>query len=232
MDKTTMPLLMPNWAHNLDDYRRMFDLQDQDLQRSILDYPANISSFNAQMHALGLNQVVSGDASYDLRPLDMAKHVDYIIQQLALQLERYVDRIHPEKGKTLEDILNAWNHYAQLFLSDYSSGKIDGRYQPVHLPHLPFKDFQFELALCPDLLFRDQNALSEKIIIELCRVAQEVRIFPLLDEPREIATMLGPVMLTLQNKNYGIEIREVPYQLLKGNNAMLRVWATACVVSK
>ena len=231
MKKSTTRLI-PTWVHSLEDYQRMFDLQDQDLSRLILDYPAGISSFNAQMHARGFHRVISADDYYDLKPLDMAKHVDQTIQQLAMQLESYADRIHPEKNKTVEDILNAWNHDAQLFLSDYSVGKLDGRYQSARLPRLPFTDFQFELVLCSDLLFRDKMALPEKTIIELCRVAHEVRIFPLLDEQGKIATDLGPTLLILQNKNYGTEIREVPYQLLKGSNAVLRVWAKACVVSK
>jgi hypothetical protein len=230
--KNTITPLIPCWVHSLSDYRRMFDLQDQDLKRATLDYPASVSSFNAEMHALGFNQIVSADPQYDLKPLDMSKYVDQIIQQLAAQLNKYTNRIQPEKGKTLEDILNAWNYYAKLFASDYSVGKTQGRYQLAHLPRLPFEDFQFELALCPDLLLRETHASPDQVMIELCRVAHEVRIFPLLDEHGEISSTLGPAMLALQNKNYGIEVREVPYKLLKGNNAMLRVWAKSCVVSK
>ncbi len=28
----------------------------------------------------------------------------------------------------------------------------------------------------------------------------------------------------LQERDYGIEVREVPYKLQKGSNAMLRIW--------
>lgn len=231
MKKTTTPLI-PCWVHHLDDYRRMFDLQEDDLKRSVLDYPASVSSFNAEMHRLGFDHVVSADAHYDLTPLDMSKHVDQIIQKLSGQLEQYMNYIQLEKDETFEDILSAWNHHAKLFASDYSIGKNQGRYQQAALPHLPFEDFQFELALCPDLLFRDKTAVPEQVLRELCRVAHEVRIFPLLNDQGEISKEMGPAMLALQNKDYGIEVRSVPYQLLKGSNAMLRVWAKSCVVSK
>lgn len=230
MKKTATPLI-PSWVHSLDDYRRMFDLRDEDLQRSILDYPASVSSFNAEMHALG-NHVISADEHYDLRPLDMSKHVDQIIQQLAVHLEQYADHIQPEEGQALEDILVAWDHYAKLFTSDYSMGKMQGRYRKALLPHLPFADFQFDIALCPDLLFRDKTAVPEQVLTELCRVAHEVRVFPLLDDQGEMSKEMGPAMLALQNKNYGIEVRAVPYKLLKGSNAMLRVWAKSCSIYK
>ena len=231
--RTTVTPLIPSWVHTLDDYRCMFDLTNDDLNRTIIDYPAGISSFNAQMHASGHDNAVSADPHYDLAPLDMTKRVDHIIQKLALQLDHYADRIQEEGEKTFENILYAWNQYAQLFLSDYSPGKLEGRYQHATLPQLPFQDFQFDLALCSDLLFRtEKKESSEKIIKELCRIAHEVRIFPLLDERGEIATEIGPVMLTLHNENYGIEVREVPYKLQKGSNAMLRVFAKECVVSK
>ena len=226
--KTQTPLI-PSWVHNLDDYEHMFNLSDTDKQRTILDYPASISSFNTEMHALGF-AVVSADPHYDLSLLDMSKHVDNRIQQLATHLDQYVDRIQGEGEKTLENILNAWNHYAQLFVTDYSQGKVEGRYRVANLPKLPFDNLEFDLALCPDLLFRTEHQFPEKIIAELCRVANEVRVFPLLDEHGDVSATLGAVMRNLQDTNFGVEVREVPYKLQKGSNAMLRIWAKECVV--
>ena len=228
--ETKTPLI-PSWVHSLNDYRSMFGLSNKDLDRSILDYPACISSFNAEMHALG-HKVVSADPYYNLPPLDMSKHADDIIQRLATQLHHYADRIQGEGEKTLENILNAWNQYAQLFVTDYSQGQLEGRYQAAGLPTLPFEHFQFQLALCPDLLFRGENESPEQVINELCRVAHEVRVFPLLDDEGEVASELGPVMLKFQETNYGVEVREVPYRLQKGSNAMLRIWAKECTVTE
>lgn len=230
--KNTKTPLIPSWVHNLSDYRRMFALSDQDLTRSILEYPAGISSFNAEMKMLKASQVISGDRHYNLEPQSMVKHVEQLVQQLAEQLHHYQDRLIDAKPNAVQEIVSRWTEDAQLFLNDYVSGHRDTRYQYMNLPKLPFADFEIELALCPDILFRSGNASPDKDIMELCRVAEEVRIFPLLDEYGEISKAIGPSILNLQNKNYGVEICEVPYQLLKGSNAMLRVWAKTCVVGR
>lgn len=222
---------MKKTLRTIDDYRAMFDLSESDLKRSILDYPANISCFNAQMHTLGFNKVVSADPYYDLTPLDMSRHVDHVIQKLSEQLPVDLGHMSKDEKVTLDQLLNDWNYQSQLFMSDYSDGQKEGRYRKAQLPRLPFEDFQFELALCADLLFVDDQP-AEEMIMELCRVAHEVRIFPLLNETGEIADSIGPSLLMLQNKDYGIEVREVPYILTKGKHAMLRVWAKSCEVSK
>lgn len=98
------------------------------------------------------------------------------------------------------------------------------------LPHLPYKTHQFDLVLCTDFIFH--HALSHEkiteIVKELCRVAEEVRIFPLLNHQGKMSDALGPLMLMLQKKNYGVEVRQVPYQ---SGNAMLRIWGVECEVS-
>ena len=52
------------------------------------------------------------------------------------------------------------------------------------LPTLPFADAAFEMALCSHLLFLYSSQLGEAFdraaVREMCRVAAEVRIFPLL----------------------------------------------------
>ena len=55
-----------------------------------------------------------------------------------------------------------------------------------------------------------------------------MRIFPLLDNQGKMSDELGPLMLSFQKKNYGVEVREVAYQTLKGGNAMLRIWEQEC----
>lgn len=229
MMKVKTPLIL-SWVHSLENYKHMFALTDRDLQQSILEYPASISSFNAEMHKRG-HDVTSVDPHYDLTPLDMSKHADNIIQNLVTNLHHYVSLIQDKSEKTQDNILSAWNHYAQIFVADYSDGKLEGRYRAGALPKLPFCDFEFELALYSDLLFRSKGTSPGETVAELCRVAHEVRVFPLLNEHGEVSSTLGRVMLNLQQANFGIEIREVPYKLQKGSNAMLRIWAKECIVS-
>ena len=79
------------------------------------------------------------------------------------------------------------------FLEDYDEGKADGRYRPHDLPSVPFQDGAFDLALCSHLLFTYSEQLSAsfhaKAVLEMCRVAREVRILPSLgNERRAIGT--------------------------------------------
>jgi hypothetical protein len=70
------------------------------------------------------------------------------------------------------------------FLDDYAQGRRDGRYLPAELPELPFAGASFDLALSSHFLFLYSTQLGSEFhraaVREMCRVAAEVRIFPLL----------------------------------------------------
>ena len=72
----------------------------------------------------------------------------------------------------------------ERFLDDYDGGRKCGRYIPEELPLLRFEDKAFGLALCSHFLFLYTDLFSPAFhvdsIVEMCRVANEVRIFPLL----------------------------------------------------
>lgn len=96
-----------------------------------------------------------------------------------------------------------------------------------------FDDFSFDVAICPYYLFTQTSADLDfhlKVIRQLARVAKEVRIFPLIDKQGVLSPLLGPVLLGLQQENYGVEVRDVTSPLLQKENAMLRVWAQLCHV--
>ena len=98
---------------------------------------------------------------------------------------------------------------------------------------LPFADFTFDLALCSSYLFTSMIEGADRhltIIRELARVAKEVRIFPLIDSQGVLSPLLGPVLLGLQQENYGVEVRDVTSSNDFKKNAMLRVWAQLCHV--
>ncbi|HBI22106.1 MAG TPA: hypothetical protein DDY37_05930 [Legionella sp.] len=98
---------------------------------------------------------------------------------------------------------------------------------------LPFDDFTFDLALCPYAVLTDAQTVDTSLamIRELARVAKEVRIFPLSDTQGLPSPLLGPVLLGLNQENYGVEVRDVTSSRPSKGNAMLRVWAQQCQVS-
>ena len=74
------------------------------------------------------------------------------------------------------------------FLEDFPAGLEKGRYHPDALPLLGFEDSQFDLALSSHFLFTYSEQLSADFhvaaIKEMCRVADETRVFPLLNYDR------------------------------------------------
>lgn len=219
----------PNWIYDFSDYQQMYDLTQADFEKVILDFSAGISSFNAQACARGM-QVISADPAYHLSETDMHSHARSVLHHTISQLEADPTRLQNHSVSMRQKIESLWEKTEATFLQDYAAGKLQARYQSIQLPTFPFATLQFQLALCTDYVFH--HALSREkvhaILKELARVAEEVRIFPLLDSNGKMPAELGPLMLYFQQKNYGIEVREVPYHTLKGGNAMLRIWEQEC----
>lgn len=119
------------------------------------------------------------------------------------------------------------------FLGDYNSGKQSGKYVNVSLPKLPFQDKEFELALCSHYLFlysehvnQAEHLLSVK---ELCRVAREVRIHPLLALDGLKSKHLEPVISLLENNGFHVSLEPVQYQFQKGATEMMVVKNTPLI---
>lgn len=220
---------MINWVYNFADYQQMYDLNSTDLLQPIFDFPAGISSFNAEATQKGF-QICSADPLYQLSEADVRAHAERIFQDTVASLKATPVRLQNPAEANLHHIIQRWKQAEELFLQDYAKGRVEKRYQPATLPSLPYQTHQFHIALCTDCLFYHAAIHSDltQVVKELCRVAEEVRIFPLLDDQGKVSDELGPLMLFLQKQNFGVEVRQVPFQLLQGGNAMLRIWAHEC----
>jgi len=219
------------WGHSFKNYLLMFDLNDQDLQEPILDVAAGASSFNAEMTMRGF-QAISSDPLYE-------HSFEEVQTKVALMLDNLERRINESKDKFIwtyetspEALMSKQRTMAEIFLKDFEKGFAEKRYIPDALPNLSFSDYQFTLALCANFLFdgpyHHDLDFQLKAIKEMCRVSRETRIFPLLNDNGDISENLGAIMAALQAEDYGVEIREVAFQLQKNGNAMLRIWANKC----
>lgn len=116
----------------------------------------------------------------------------------------------------------------EKFLADYNDGLRDHRYMVGELPSLPFGSDSFGLAVCSHLLFLYSDLLSEAFHIqsalELCRVAREVRLFPLLTLRGEPSPHLAAVRSALDSEGWTSKVVSVDYELQRGGNQMLRVF--------
>ena len=115
----------------------------------------------------------------------------------------------------------------RAFLADYEGGKCEGRYIIGELPGLFFDVDSFGLAVCSHLLFLYSDLLSQEFhvraVLELCRVAREVRIFPLLTLGRKPSPHLAAVRKAVESQGWASSIERVDYELQRGGNEMLRI---------
>jgi len=111
------------------------------------------------------------------------------------------------------------------FLSDFDTGCRQGRYVPASLPSLPFPDTVFDLALCSHYLFLYSDHVDEAAHLasmrELCRVASEVRVFPVISLDGETSKHLDPVMKALSEEGVDVSLQPVSYRFQKGATEML-----------
>ena len=215
------------WGRSMQEYFRMFDLTSDELKLSILDCGGGPASFNVEMTRLGY-KVISCDPIYQFT-------TDEIHQRIQDTYQTIIDGVRATKDNNVWQDIQSPEQLGQIrmaamrqFLDDFPLGVSEGRYLTDELPVLSFKTNHFDLALCSHLLFTYSEQLGAEFhlnsILEMCRVAKEVRIFPLLVSfSGETSPLLQPVMNELQKRRYKVEIKQVPYEFQKGGNKMLRI---------
>jgi aromatic ring-cleaving dioxygenase len=213
------------WGRSLNEYTDMFSLTGHDLEQKILGCSDGPASFNAQLTSMG-GDVVSADPIYAFDSDQIRSRIEEaypeIMQQVSMHMDNYIWKRIPDAESLGRVRMEAMN----IFLQDYVAGKATGRYIQASLPALPFDDRIFELALCSHYLFlysdhvdADQHVLAMK---ELCRVANEVRVFPLLSlSDNRISPHLEVVMEALGRDNIETTLVTVDYEFKKGATQML-----------
>ncbi|MGK7904751.1 MAG: SAM-dependent methyltransferase [Hormoscilla sp.] len=218
------------WGRSRAEYLRMFDITiaELELNLKILDCGGGPASFNAEMTQQGYNKVISCDLVYQFSAEEIAQRIQEtysaIVEGLKADRDKYVWQGEIASPTQLGEVRMA---AMQQFLADFPEGKKLGRYVTAELPVLPFDKGQFDLALCSHLLFLYSDQLDAAFhfhaILELCRVAREVRLFPLLDMSGEPSPHLSDVIRELKKQGYHVETRQVDYEFQRGGNQMLRI---------
>jgi hypothetical protein len=216
------------WGRSLEEYLRMFALTPDELPLKILDCAGGPASFNAEMTRQGYD-VISCDPIYQFSADEIAQRIQEIYQTMIDGAKATRDYFVWQDIQSPEHLGQIRMAAMQQFLKDLPLGIQQGRYITAELPVLPFDTKQFDLAVCSHFLFTYSDLLSQDFhlgsIQELCRVAVEVRIFPLLNNfSREVSPLLPLVMKELVAQGYNLEIKQVPYEFQKGGNQLLRVW--------
>jgi hypothetical protein len=222
----TLDQVVP-WGRSFEEYRRMFALTDADLDRTILGCGDGPASFNAEATRRGA-RVVSCDPIYGFRGAEISARIDATAAQVLEQTRKNAGQFVWDEAIPDVDTLGRIRVSAmQTFLEDFELGKIAGRYVEAALPALPFADRSWDLALCSHFLFLYTSQLGERFhleaVRELCRVAAEVRIFPLLALGGQRSPFVPACVSALRDAGHAVALEPVPYEFQRGGNQMLRI---------
>jgi len=214
------------WGRTLDEYRAMFLLNKKDLKQKILGCGDGPASFNVEVRALG-GDVVSIDPIYAFKKEEIAKRIDEVADEVIAQVAKNKEGFVWKNIKSVDELYQTRMRAMREFLADYTEGKKEGYYQYQMLPQLSFIDKEFDLALSSHFLFLYSEHLDYefhlKAILEMLRVAKEVRIFPLLTLKNEPSPYVDRVIIDLESLGYKTKIIPCDYEFQKGANEMLQI---------
>jgi hypothetical protein len=218
--KNTVP-----WGRNLEEYKGMFNLTESDMDAHIISFGDGPASFNSEMTEQNKN-VVSIDPIYKFSASELKQRIqetkEIVMEQTKNNLENFVwTRI--TSVQELEKIrLSAMDK----FLKDFEKGRKEGRYMIHAMPDKTnFNDLTFDIGLSSHfLILYSQLGLSFHIasIKEMLRVAQEIRIFPILDLDAKKSALLDKLIEYFKDDFY-VSIEKVGYEFQKNGNQMLRI---------
>jgi hypothetical protein len=214
------------WGRSFDEYRRMFDLTGDELGLSIVGCGDGPASFNAEATRRGA-RIVSCDPIYRLDTAQIRDRIAATYDQILDQTRHNAEEFVWDSIQSVEELGQVRMAAMQDFLKDYDRGKAQGRYVDAELPALPFADTTFDLALCSHFLFLYTRQLSEAFhrsaIREMCRVAVEVRIFPLLALGGGESPYVASTVVEFRDSGFDVSIENVPYEFRRGGNRMMRL---------
>ena len=213
------------WGRNINEYRAMFMLSDDDMKKRIAGFGDGPASFNRQASAAG-SEVTSFDPVYGFSAQELRARIsevrDIIIAQMRENSENYVW----DKIKSVEELEKIRMSAMEMFLEDFEQGKREGRYVCHELPErLPCEDMSFEIGLSSHFLLMYDSLGYDfhfAAISEMLRVCREVRIFPLCDLDSK-ATKLTEKVIGYFSRDFRTEILKTDYLFQKGADKMLRI---------
>ena len=217
------------WGRSFNEYVKMFALSEQDLKKRFIGCGDGPASFNSVLTQRG-GVVISVDPIYQFSGNEIKKKINETYDEIIEQTRKNKDEFVWKHISSVEELGRIRLEAMHIFLSDYENGLKEKRYVNATLPMLPFCDKEFDIALCSHFLFLYSEQLDMdfhiKSIRELCRVANEVRVFPLLELGAKKSRHIESVMNALRNDGVEVRVQKVPYEFQKGGNEMLRITNT------
>jgi len=209
-----------------EEYISMFNIGHDELKYSILDCGGGPSSFNSEM-TKDEGNVVSIDLIYQFKDIEIQKRIDETFEGMMKQAEENRDKFVWNHIASTTELRNLRKTAMTMFIEDYDIGLKEGRYIFAELPKLPFKDNEFNLALCSHLMFLYSDILSYEFhvesIKEMLRVAIEIRIFPIVDLNCNQSAYVEDIIEHFTAEGYDVTIEQCGYEFQKGANKLMRI---------
>lgn len=210
------------WGRSYTEYVTMFGLTPYFLSKKVLGCGDGPAAFNGVGNTFG-GHITSIDPIFSLPKKDIEKRINETFGEVINQTRLNADKFNWDMFGSVEALGKIRMKSMLQFLADYEQGLEEGRYIAAELPNLPFDDNTFDLALCSHFLFLYSDHLDLNFhieaIAEMLRVANEVRIFPVLDLNANRSVHLEAVMEKFHNS----ELVKVNYEFQKGGNQMLKI---------
>ena len=220
------------WGRSFEEYQAMFALSDKDLSERILGCADGPASFNSGLTKRE-GKIVSIDPLYRFSREKIRKRIDQVFETVLDETRKNAHEFVWKTIPSVEALGRTRREAMDDFLEDYPKGLDQERYIEASLPELPFREKEFDLALCFHYLFLYSPHLSLDFhlwsIRELCRVAREVRIFPLIEMGAVPSRHLEEVHKKFQEQEYTVSVVPVDYEFQRGGNRMMKVRNDAAV---
>ena len=205
----------------------MFDLSAPDLAGGVLDCGGGPSSFTAESSACGF-RAVSVDPIYAFSGSEIRARFEVIVDSMLSQVRATPGDWTWSYHRSPDDLLATRRTALEKISGGLREWFARGPVSCGELPSLPFAPASFGLALCSHLLFLYSDLLTEDFHIraarELCRVAREARIFPLLTQSRQPSPHLAAVRSALDADGCNTEVVRVSYEFQRGGNQMFKAF--------
>lgn len=212
------------WGLSYDNLVAMFALDADDLSKKILNCMGCPSSFNPIAYEKGYHLVTSSDI--------YGSDKDTLKARAKNEVEQAIEYIIANPGRFYSATIETPEKYRAFLLDNlkkffktYEAEKTEARYSSEALPEIAFDDNAFDLAICPHFVFNSNPNFDTQFQIdclqELCRVASECRIFPLLDTQGNRPEKLDEIIDHFNKSGYHTSINAVSYQLQRNADSML-----------
>lgn len=213
------------WGRSLEEYTKMFNLTNSDLNRRIISFGDGPASFNSEMYKLD-KAVVSLDPIYQFNKAEIKQRIDEtketVIEQIRINKGNFVWK----NIKNAEELEQVRMEAMSVFIDDFEYGKEQQRYVYHELPNLTkYDNLEFDLGLSSHfLILYSQLGLDFHIesMNEMLRICKEIRIFPILNLNSEKSEVLDSIIEHFKT-DYEINIISVDYEFQKNGNQMLQI---------